>query len=241
MTEEWQQGRWEETIKKSKWHFDMQKPAEPGLDSYTHVCRFVHDFAPVVEQCKPLAKKSTWETRNHYDPKIAQEGLYSWNAEQRDLIAAGADPNMEEFARAAADDIEVFRKIADWLGLEEPAIKFHNQTTGQMLVEHIDNFAGRKERENSFKETDFDKNPQLIRRFAIMLDDWKLGQVFQLGNANFHQWRAGDCITWEWQDMPHATCNMGWWDRPMLQITGYTTERTWEVLKNSNKNQEINI
>lgn len=236
---DWEQGRWAETIKKSNWHFDMMKPAQPGHDSFTNVCRFVHNFKPAIDLCKPKAQASTWETRNHMDPKIAKEGLYSWNAEQKDLINAGANPHMEVFARAEAKDVEVFVKIAEWLGIEEPAIKFHNQTTGQMLVEHIDNFAGRKERENSFKETDFDKNPQLIRRFAIMLDDWKLGQVFQLGNANFHQWRAGDCITWEWQDMPHATCNMGWWDRPMLQITGYTTERTNFVLNNADKNLEV--
>jgi len=65
--------------------------------------------------------------------------------------------------------------------------------------------------------------------------------VFQLGNAFFTQWRAGDCITWEWRDMPHATCNMGWWDRPMLQLTGYTTEVTKQILNKANKNWYLEV
>jgi hypothetical protein len=110
-----------------------------------------------------------------------------------------------------------------------------------MLVTHIDNFAARPERDNSYLVTEFDREPSIMRRFAIMLAPWQLGQVFQLGNANFTQWRAGDCITWEWRDIPHATCNMGWWDRPMLQITGYVTDKTQQRLDTADKNKEIDI
>ena len=80
-----------------------------------------------------------------------------------------------------------------------------------------------------------------LRRFAVMLADWELGQIFQLGNANFTQWKAGDCITWEWKDIPHSTVNMGWWDRPMLQITGFITNKTDQVLNNANKNLLIKL
>lgn len=74
-----------------------------------------------------------------------------------------------------------------------------------------------------------------------MLDDWKLGQVFMLGNAVWTQWKCGDCITWEWHDIPHATCNMGWEDRPMLQITGKVTDITRQRLYQSDKDLEIEI
>ena len=105
----------------------------------------------------------------------------------------------------------------------------------------MDNFASMPERNNSYKVTEFDKNPSMIRRFAIMLADWELGQIFQLGNANFTQWRAGDCITWEWRDIPHSTANMGWWDRPMLQITGYVTSLTEPVLRTASKNKIVKL
>ena len=232
MTEyqDWGDSRWEFTKKQSSWHFDPSKPPVPGTDSYTYVCRFNSDFTDAISKCMPRAKASSWSSRNNFNEKIAEEGLYSASVEEKDLIKAGADPKQEVFHRTAAEDIEIFQKIAEYLGIDEPMIKFHNQTTGQMLHTHMDNFAARPERENSFKEIDIDKNPNIMRRFAVMLADWELGQIFQIGNANFTQWKAGDCITWEWKEMPHSTANMGWWDRPMLQITGYITERTKEVL-----------
>ena len=237
----WNDSRWDYMKSKSKWHFDSLKPAVAGADSYTHVCRFSADWSTAIEYCMPKAKSSTWSNRNNWNPKVETEGLYSASAEEKDLLRAGADPKMEIYDRTAADDVELFNKVSDWLGMERTMIKFHNQRTGQMLVEHIDNFAARPERDNSFKVIDIDNDPKLMRRFAIMLDDWKLGQVFQLGNRNFHQWRAGDCITWEWQDIPHATANMGWWDRPMLQVTGYVTERTNYILSNASENLLVEI
>jgi len=234
--EKWGDSRWEYTKSRSNWHFDTTRTPQSGIDSYTHVCRFDVDFTDSIIQSMPNTKKSTWGSRN---PTI--ERIYSAEPEEQDLIRAGADPHATVFERASADDVELFQKINTWLGLEESTIKFHNQTTGQMLHTHMDNFAGRPERENSYKIVDFDKNPDIIRRFAIMLADWELGQIFQLGNANFTQWRAGDCITWEWKDIPHSTANMGWWDRPMLQITGYVTDRTNDVLGGASKNLIVKL
>jgi len=237
----WNDSRWDFMRSQSKWHFDNRRLATEGSDSYYHICRFDTDWTDAIARCMPLTRSSTWGDRNNWNPKVASEGLYSATAEEKDLIRAGADPKMQIYERAKADDIEIFQKVSEWLGIDRPMIKFHNQRTGQILVEHIDNFAAREERENSFKVIDIDKQPDIMRRFAIMLDDWKLGQVFQLGTANFHQWRKGDCITWDWKDIPHATCNMGWEDRPMLQITGYVTERTNKVIKNRSKDLIVEI
>ena len=145
------------------------------------------------------------------------------------------------FQRTKAEEFEVFQNIAAYFGMEEYTVKFHNQKTGQMLHWHIDNFAGRKERGISFTEIEADRNPELMRRFVIMLDDWKHGQVFALGNSNWHQWKRGECITWEWRDIPHATCNMGWDNRPMLQVTGWTTEKTHDIVAKGEKNLKINV
>lgn len=234
--EKWGDSRWEFTKGNSSWHFDTTLPPVSGIDSYTHICRFDVDFTDAIAQCMPLTKASTWGSRN---PNI--ERIYSAEPEENDLIRVGADPKATVFERATADEVELFQQINTWLGLEDSTIKFHNQTTGQMLHTHMDNFAGRPERENSYKVVDFDKNPDMIRRFAIMLADWELGQIFQLGNANFTQWRRGDCITWEWKDIPHSTANMGWWDRPMLQITGYVTDRTRDVLGGAGKNLIVKL
>lgn len=235
---DWNGSRWEGTKKLSKWHFDPARTPSPGKDSFTHVCRFNADFTESIARCMPRVNDSTWSTRNK--EKIKGE-LYTASAEEQDLINAGADPKMEIFSRAKADDVEQFQIMSQALGMNDPDIKFHNQRTGQMLVTHIDNFAARVERENSFKITELDTNPELIRRFAIMLADWQMGQIWQIGNATWSQWKAGDCITWEWQDIPHATCNMGWWDRPLCQITGYVTPSTQSLLNTAGPDQIINL
>ena len=224
---EWHGSRWEGTKATSKWHFDPARPPEPGKDSFTYLGRFAADFTDVVARCMPETQDSTWSTRNK--EKIPGE-LYTASAEEADLIRAGADPKMQIFSRVGADQEPQFQRMAEILGIDDPQIKFHNQKTGQMLVYHIDNFAARQERDNSFKVTDLDTNPESIRSMIIMLADCRPGQIWQIGNATWTQWQAGDCITWEWQDIPHATCNMGWWDRPLCQITGYVTDRTRELL-----------
>lgn len=236
--QDWKGSRWDYTKSRSNWHFNTKQPPKPGKDSYTTICKFQANFEDAIAQCMPRATDSTWSSRNK--EKVEGE-LYSANAEEQDLIRAGADPKQEVFARAMAGDVEVFKRISDWLGVEDAMITFHNQRTGQMLHTHIDNFAGRKERQNSFVETDLDRNPEQMRRFVVMLRNWELGQIFQVGNANWTQWVAGECITWEWQDMPHSTANMGWHDRPMLQITGYVSDRTREVLEKADKYKLVNI
>jgi len=222
--EKWGDSRWEFTKSQSQWHFDE---FEPGERDFQYVGTFQGDWSNEIDECLGRVKPNTWANRN-----IEQKSeIYTASQEQNDLIKAGADPDSQIFSRANAKDIPIFQRIANYFGMNETAIKFHNQTTGQMLHWHIDNFAGRKERGNSFTEIEADKNPHLMRRFAIMLDDWKHGQVFALGNTYFHQWKKGECITWEWRDIPHATCNMGWDDRPMLQVTGWTTDTTNDIVQ----------
>lgn len=235
---DWKGSRWEGTKATSTWHFNPQRPPEPGKDSFTRVCRFNYDFTDAIARCTPGARATGWADRNKH--KVPGE-LYTASAEEADLIRAGADPKMEIYDRKNVNTIGAFNLIRDLLGLAKADVNFHNQRTGQMLVTHIDNFPGNPIRENSFKVTKFDERPEVYRRFAIMLADWQLGQVFQLGNAMWTQWRAGDCITWEWRDIPHATCNMGWWDRPMLQVTGNVTQTTLDLLAKASPDLIIDL
>lgn len=201
------------------------------------MCTFQGDWDHLVQKYLDLAEDKSWGDRNKLNP--TDPGMYCLNEEQRDLVVAGADPEMKIYQRVKAEDEPLFRKIADHFGMEKYELKFHNQKTGQMLVWHIDNFASRTERENSFKIIDADKDSGLMRRFTVMLDDWHHGQIFAIGNSHWHQWKRGECITWEWQDMPHGTCNMGWDDRPMLQITGYVTDITQELLATADVNKLV--
>ena len=189
---------------RSKWHFDTNRIAEPGKDSFTYVCRF---NLTLDDSVKELI-----------------------NEHQR-----------IPFPRVDAEHIELFQKVATYLGITTPAIKYHNQKPGQMLPTHIDNFTARIRKDNLIDPSLVHNNPDLMRRFVIMLSDWKIGQVFNFGNSSWTQWRAGDCVTWDWQDVPHGTCNIGFDDRPSFQITGYTTERTTQVMAEASIDKIVNV
>ena len=119
-----------------------------------------------------------------------------------DLKKNKANINQEVFSRTDVSKDKVFNEIAKSLGFIEYEIYFNNQKTGQLLHLHFDLLKPEEE------------------RYIVMLSDWKPGHLFQLGNSMFYQWKSGDCITWNWKDIPHCTANASWWDRPMLQITG---------------------
>lgn len=237
----WGDSRWEFTKNRSRWHFDTKKPPQTGIDSYTHVCRFDADFTSAIAEILPHATARSWSTRKNQTSNDKKEEIYSAKQEEFDLIKSGVDPKKEIFNRAPANDIAIFNAIGEWLGMDKTIINFHNQTTGQLMHTHIDVFSNRPERKNSFETAEMDINPDSMRTFIVMLADWQLGQIFQIGNANFTQWKSGDCITWEWYDMPHSTANMGWWDRPMLQITGYVTDKTRDVMGGASKNLLVSL
>lgn len=236
----WNGSRWLYTKDQSNWHFD---PANTETKDYTPICQFQGDWRFSVDKCMQRVQDCTWANRNYFskDPSEKKKPMYSATAEEMDLFRVGADPKQEIFQRALANDQSIFVKIAEWFGMLDYDVKFHNQRPGQTLNLHIDNFAGRKERGNSFKEIKADKNPEAMRRFVVMLEDWKHGQVFMLGNQVWHQWQAGDCITWDWRDIPHCTSNMGWDDRPMLQITGWTTSHTHEIVRHGSFNNKVGV
>lgn len=235
----WNGSRWLYTREQSQWHFDTKSDTQ----DFQPICQFIGDWDFSVQKAMKRVVDCTWANRNYFskNPDENKKPMYSASAEEMDLFRAGANPKQEIFQRAVADDIPIFQKIASHLKLEDPSVKFHNQRPGQTLNLHIDNFAGRKERGNSFKEIKVDRNPDAMRRFVVMLDDWKHGQVFMLGNQVWHRWNKGDCITWNWRDIPHCTSNMGWDNRPMLQITGWTTEETIEVVNNGSFEKKVEI
>jgi|TARA_Y100000287_G_scaffold168107_1_gene152036 hypothetical protein len=236
----WNGSRWLYTREQSEWHFDTHRK---DTQDYQPICQFDGDWSFSVQKALKRAVNCTWATRNYFqkDSDENKKPMYSASAEEMDLFKVGANPKQELFQRARADDIPIFNHIADYFQMTDVDIKFHNQRPGQTYNLHIDIFAGRKERGNSFKEISADRNPDAMRRFVVMLEDWKHGQTFMLGNQVWHQWKAGDCITWEWKDIPHCSTNMGWEDRPMLQVTGWTTPKTKEIVNNGSFDNKVKV
>ena len=203
----------------SNWHYD---PFQKGND-YINVCNFSAEWDQLIEACKDRAKPETWETTRQFwassKNNINDDKGTNVEDAMRRLASVGEDPNRQMFDRALVDDVPEFRKLAEFLGfdLDTVAIKFHNQRPGQVLHTHVDRFTNEKGKE--------------MTRFVVMMSDYRWGQVFQLGNDYFSSWQAGDCITWDIPNLPHATGNIGLWDRPMLQLTGLKTPHMETLMK----------
>jgi hypothetical protein len=50
----------------------------------------------------------------------------------------------------------------------------------------------------------------------------------------YDKWRAGEVHVFDWKNVPHCTANASSHPRAVLQMTGLKTERTREILENSN-------
>jgi hypothetical protein len=188
--------------KLSEWHFDYTKPPEPGSDSFWHVCRFDYDFRDAIERSKKGEVSTNFKYKN-----ISGDVKKDWKlftSTEKDMLRMGGDPYHTHFNMHEQQE-PIFKTIAeDHLGIENYLMKFNMQLPTQILPVHFDTFdLLSREIPDVYEGYDVYANWDKLARFAIMLDDWKLGQFFQIGNATFHQWRAGDCITWRWKDMPH--------------------------------------
>ena len=108
---------------------------------------------------------------------------------------------------------------------------FHIQRPGQMFPYHVDELPNIRDN-NPDHWTN--QKPEAIARLEIMVHDWQPGHVFAYGNTYWDHWKAGDIAFHSWRDIPHGTCNLGSTDRVTLQLTGYTSELTREIISKGN-------
>lgn len=108
---------------------------------------------------------------------------------------------------------------------------FHMQRPGQFLMYHHDLYYA------VIRDADMELawKPEKLRRFVIFMEDWQPGHVWIVGNTNYSHWKKGECITWNWQDMPHGTANLSPKTRYSLHLTGYMTEASWNFYNKGNK------
>lgn len=209
---------------RSTWHFDNLRTPEPGLDSYTLVgqVQFPEGWQQDIDP--EAITTAAWKRLIAATPDQDLQQKLTQNLEE-----VGQNPEHGMFDTVNITHLPVAEKLAQALGLENSITRLHVQRPGQLLNMHIDDL------------TSQDQNPSEVRRFIIAVEDWCPGQVFQLGNALWSQWRAGDCVTWSWKDIPHGSANFGWYDRPMIQITGYVTELTQQLVDQASGDQNIKL
>ena len=90
-----------------------------------------------------------------------------------------------------------------------PAINL--MTPGQILPLHQDTYEKFIERYNI-------ESIDNITRYIVFLEDAQPGHLMQIGNKVHSDWKAGDVVSWNGNQM-HAAYNLGYANRYTLQIT----------------------
>jgi hypothetical protein len=207
---------WDETKAKSAYHFDPTKidarwDMAVGLGKFENV--WANEIADIVKNSRP----ANWATRGYKGEGI-EAPPEELEKEEADLERAGYDPKFT-VSHLNWKIPQCLLDISDAFALEKTMNRIHVQMPGEMWNLHIDKL----QKWNP-------EDPTKIIRIFIQLTDWKPGQFWEYGNFHHNRWAAGDCVTFDWQNIPHSTANAGYDPRVTLQITGNRTPATEEFL-----------
>lgn len=114
----------------------------------------------------------------------------------------------------------VFDYIVPQFDITNVSVAINLFTPGQYLPLHNDLYG-------KYKTFHGLKN-QNIRRFVVMLEDSVPGQISQVCDETYGEWRAGDWFGWD-NDDPHAVYNFSTVWRYGIQITGVPKEEQMDL------------
>lgn len=205
---------WEETKKRSKYHFDNFKN-DSQVDKVIKLGRITADYTDDVKQAVASATPATWRTRGKVGKTRPESELAS---EDYDLekFGYGKDYQITHLNWQITPNL---KKISELFGLDDCMERIHVQKPGEVWNLHLDKL-----------EKWAPNAPWTVMRIQVALTDWEQGHFWSYGNYLHQQWHAGDVTTFDWQNIPHSTANAGHNPRVTFQLTGIITERTTEFI-----------
>lgn len=207
---------WDETKENCNYHFD-NTVMDPRWDNVIGLGRFSgnweHELASAIAESKP----ATWATRG-YKAQGVDIPRPDLTAEEYDLERIGMDKD-SVVSNLTWDIAPIFQRMADAFQLIDPMLRLHVQYPGQVWNLHMDKL-----------QKWCPDDPDSVVRLFIQLTDWRPGHFWAFGNYTFAHWRAGDVVTMDWKNCPHATANAGHTPRATLQVTGVRTTMTDKFL-----------
>ena len=148
------------------------------------------------------------ERANHeYSEKLKGIGYTHSNTEmQQKIMKDDYDPGESFFLKCAS---ATRLKDVDFIVCKQPP--------GNMTPWHQDFCASYRERHNL--DVSDDECYNIIKRFWMPLEDWKIGHFYQSNNTVLWGWKAGDLYTGP-GNTPHLAASAGTEPRYFAQITG---------------------
>jgi len=201
---------WEITKQRSQYHFDNTK-MDPRWDTVTLVKQVANTWAEELQTAVDASHPVTWRTRGRVNDPL-QRKSEEYDQEEYDLERIGMtrDAVVTNLNYNLTPQLQ---KIADSFELNNPMARLHVQWPGQVWNLHLDKL-----------EKWMPEDPSRVERYFVQLTDWQPGHYWSFGNYTWQGWRAGDCVTFDWQNVPHSTANAGHTPRATLQITGVKPE-----------------
>ena len=192
-----------------------------------HNCWQNHEYAPIknifneMKNDFDFLKKEYHALCKENDPKLGRGGPLVGSNNYIDYIKKHYDdPIVKENANAWCTDPQ-FKNLLTLPSIDQLDITIHYPDIAKRLCTLLD-------RDFDYCRANLQvqppgyvsplhidamiKRPQDRGRLFVLLDDWAMGQVFQMGDK-FIKWRAGDVFTWELRDVPHALANIGYYHR----------------------------
>lgn len=209
---------WDYTRSHSNYHFD---PARQDLrdDVITFLGRvdpgiWQHHLDDIIRGSRP----ATWANRG-YKGEGVEVPSQDLAAEERDISRVGGNPK-QIITHLNWQIPTGLQTLSDEFAMADTMNRIHVQMPGELWHRHID----------KLQKWSPDA-PEKVLRVMIQLTDWQPGQFWEFGNYHWTHWRAGDVVTFDWANMPHATANAGHDPRVTFQITGVMTDQTKEFLQ----------
>lgn len=207
---------WLQRRELSNYHFNNQQ-RDQAHEVMTHLGRLPVTWSGDLDSVIQRSRPATWATRGYKSPEAAQPAE-ALAAEEYDLVRVGADPNMI-ITNLNWELPLSLQQVQSQFALEDCMARIHVQWPGQVWTRHLDKL-----------EKWAPDSPHTVMRIMIQLTEWQPGHFWEWGTYHWSHWQAGDVITFDWPNMPHATANAGHATRVTLQLTGVATDQTHDFL-----------
>lgn len=221
--------RWDYSKSKSNYHFDfsINEDSNPPFKILGHVKGdLIAEFNRLM-QVEKLIPNTFVNRLQHNSPNEVKP--YTLDYDLKELSELGLPDDYSFFSVLYIKKSTLFQQVAQSFGLEETNAKIHVQRPGQIFPYHIDEIPGLKKNDPDHW---LDQKPEAAARFEIQLLDWRPGHVWTYGNTYWKQWKSGEIAFHEWRHIPHGTANISDSIRASLQVTGFVTEKTLDIIKN---------
>lgn len=197
---------WEILKQRSQYHFDTTR-TDPRWDTVNFVQQFSVTWQDELQAAVDASRPVTWRTRGRNTDTL-ERSPQEYDQEEYDLEQIGM-PKDYKITNLNYTLGPQLQKVADSFELNDTMSRLHVQWPGQVWNLHLDKL-----------EKWMPSDPSRVQRYFVQLTDWQPGHFWNFGNFTWQGWRAGDCVTFDWINVPHCTANASHTPRITLQITG---------------------